>query len=180
MSTPQLVYYITLIFYSTFVPHLVHYMAVLYCRNLTSTPHLAGTAADLKQAEQLKAFWEEQGMTSVTITPFTVLLSYPDQDHPNLVKVIVLCHFLHIITIYRLEKTPNRDCVIFICSISKVISLYYAVQYHRQHHTLVFIEQHMPNFDNKYPTWHNSQLKMNNNNYNYEKWEYFNFIFWYT
>ena len=88
-STLHLVYYITVLYCKnlTSTPHLVYYISVLYCRNLTSTPHLAGTAADLRQAEQLKAFWEEQGMTSVTITPFTVLLSYPDQDQPNRVKV---------------------------------------------------------------------------------------------
>ncbi|XP_064646378.1 N-acetylated-alpha-linked acidic dipeptidase 2-like [Lineus longissimus] len=59
-----------------------------YLRNLTTHPHLAGTPADLRQAEQLKAFWESVGFDSVKITPYDVLLSYPNKTIPN--KIVLL------------------------------------------------------------------------------------------
>jgi hypothetical protein len=52
-------------------------------RDLTEKPHLAGTPADLGQAKELKAFWEEAGLDTVNIIPYKVLLSIPDPDNPN-------------------------------------------------------------------------------------------------
>lgn len=57
---------------------------ILSCyRDLTERPHLAGTPADLKQALELKAFWEEAGLSPVNIVPYNVLLSMPDPENPN-------------------------------------------------------------------------------------------------
>ena len=57
------------------------------CRNLTSHPHLAGTPADLEQALYLKSFWEDAGLSPVNIVPYDVLLSYPDPEKPNIIRL---------------------------------------------------------------------------------------------
>lgn len=51
-------------------------------RNLTLHPHLAGTPADLTQAEGLVSFWNEQGLDRTALYPYDVLLSYPEKDDP--------------------------------------------------------------------------------------------------
>ena len=47
-------------------------------RDLTELPHLAGTPADYKQAKELEDFWKSVGMDETFITPYDVLLSYPN------------------------------------------------------------------------------------------------------
>ena len=59
---------------------------MLVFRKLTAQSHLAGTPADKKQAEEMKVFWESQGLTS-WLTPYDVLLSYPDKDNPNRIEL---------------------------------------------------------------------------------------------
>ncbi|XP_071080752.1 glutamate carboxypeptidase 2-like [Haliotis cracherodii] len=56
-------------------------------RQLTSKPHLAGTPADYTQAKELADLWKQQGFDDVTITPYDVLMSYPDPENPNVVRV---------------------------------------------------------------------------------------------
>ncbi|XP_046567726.1 N-acetylated-alpha-linked acidic dipeptidase 2-like [Haliotis rubra] len=56
-------------------------------RQLTSKPHLAGTPADYRQAKELADLWIQQGFDDVTITPYEVLMSYPDLARPNVVRV---------------------------------------------------------------------------------------------
>ncbi|XP_046567725.1 N-acetylated-alpha-linked acidic dipeptidase 2-like [Haliotis rubra] len=56
-------------------------------RQLTSKPHLAGTPADYRQAKELADLWTQQGFDDVTITPYDVLLSYPDPARPNVVRL---------------------------------------------------------------------------------------------
>ena len=57
-----------------------------FFRTLTARPHLAGTPADKEQAEEIKQFWEDQGLKS-WLTPYTVLLSYPQADNPNKIEL---------------------------------------------------------------------------------------------
>ncbi|XP_070577787.1 N-acetylated-alpha-linked acidic dipeptidase 2-like [Ptychodera flava] len=57
-----------------------------YLRRLTSTPHLAGTPADLTNAEYVRDQWIEQGLDSAKIYSYDVLLSYPEAD--NLVQLL--------------------------------------------------------------------------------------------
>ncbi|KAL3873958.1 hypothetical protein ACJMK2_037033 [Sinanodonta woodiana] len=59
-----------------------------YLRNLTEEPHLAGTPADEKQAKELRDFWLSVGLDHVTITPYRVLLSYPEERDPNVVELL--------------------------------------------------------------------------------------------
>ncbi|KAK3598384.1 hypothetical protein CHS0354_034558 [Potamilus streckersoni] len=59
-----------------------------YLRNLTNEPHLAGTSADKRQAEELRDFWLHVGLDHVTITPYKVLLSYPNNTEPNFVQLL--------------------------------------------------------------------------------------------
>ncbi|KAL3873956.1 hypothetical protein ACJMK2_037032 [Sinanodonta woodiana] len=59
-----------------------------YLRNLTEEPHLAGTPADEKQAKELRDFWQSVGLDHVTITPYRVLLSYPEEGDPNVVELL--------------------------------------------------------------------------------------------
>ena len=67
----------------------VIYIVIAICsyRNLTSKPHLAGTPADLEQAEVMKQIWLDQGLDRVDIVGYDVLLSYPAEDDPNLIKL---------------------------------------------------------------------------------------------
>lgn len=60
-------------------------------RELSENPHLAGTDADFKQAEELKNFWKSVGLDEVHIQPYDVLLSYPnttDEDNMNQIQII--------------------------------------------------------------------------------------------
>jgi len=49
---------------------------------------LAGTPADLQQAEQLKQTWLEQGLDRVDILGYDVLLSYPKDGDPNIISLV--------------------------------------------------------------------------------------------
>ena len=61
-----------------FVSLLIH----IHDRKLTAIPHLAGTPANKKLAEDLASYWENLGIKS-HITKYDVLLSYPDSHNPN-------------------------------------------------------------------------------------------------
>ena len=53
---------------------------------MTEKPHLAGTPADYTQAKELEEFWKDLGLKS-WVTPYDVLLSYPDSDNPNRIEL---------------------------------------------------------------------------------------------
>ncbi|XP_077990166.1 putative N-acetylated-alpha-linked acidic dipeptidase [Glandiceps talaboti] len=59
-----------------------------YLKRLTSTPHLAGTPADLINAEYVRDEWVSQGLDSANIYSYNVLLSYPDPDQDNTVQLL--------------------------------------------------------------------------------------------
>ncbi|KAK3092472.1 hypothetical protein FSP39_003224 [Pinctada imbricata] len=52
----------------------------LYLRDLSELPHLAGTPADYTQAKELVDFWSSVGLDETFLTPYDVLLSYPNND----------------------------------------------------------------------------------------------------
>ncbi|KAK3094037.1 hypothetical protein FSP39_023279 [Pinctada imbricata] len=57
-----------------------------YLRDLTELPHLAGTDADYRQAKELTDFWKAEGLDETFLTPYDILLSYPnneDEDKMN-------------------------------------------------------------------------------------------------
>ncbi|XP_067942512.1 glutamate carboxypeptidase 2-like [Watersipora subatra] len=56
-------------------------------KKYTAHPHLAGTSADLEQAEQVKQQWLDQGLDRVDINSYDVLLSYPMEGDPNLISL---------------------------------------------------------------------------------------------
>lgn len=62
-----------------------------YLRDLSELPHLAGTEADFSQAKQLHDFWKQEGLDEVYVTPYDVLLSYPnvtDDEMMNRIELI--------------------------------------------------------------------------------------------
>lgn len=59
-----------------------------YCRYLTKSSHLAGQDQDLIQAQYIKEQWENQGLDSVDILGYDVLLSYPEEDNPSTVSLL--------------------------------------------------------------------------------------------
>uniref|UniRef100_K1QFW2 Aminopeptidase NAALADL1 n=1 Tax=Magallana gigas TaxID=29159 RepID=K1QFW2_MAGGI len=61
-----------------------------YLRELTEYPHLAGTDADYKQAKDLQEFWRSVGLDETFITPYDVLLSYPEtKDESKMNRIFV-------------------------------------------------------------------------------------------
>lgn len=63
---------------------------VVILRHLTRGPHLGGTEDEKRTAEWVADTWRRQGMDEVHLTPYQVLLSYPDASKPN--KVLQTCH----------------------------------------------------------------------------------------
>ena len=57
-------------------------------RRLTEKPHIAGEQADFDLVTYLKKTLKDYGLDSVRTAPYDVLLSYPDQDHPNSVQLL--------------------------------------------------------------------------------------------
>uniref|UniRef100_A0A8C6QY68 Glutamate carboxypeptidase 2 n=1 Tax=Nannospalax galili TaxID=1026970 RepID=A0A8C6QY68_NANGA len=56
--------------------------------NFTRTPHLAGTENNFELAKQIKSQWKEFGLDSVELVHYDVLLSYPNETHPNYISII--------------------------------------------------------------------------------------------
>lgn len=61
---------------------------VFFKRGLSEFPHLAGTDADYKQAKELHDFWKNEGLDEAFITPYDVLLSYPNTTDPSVMNRI--------------------------------------------------------------------------------------------
>ncbi|XP_033735883.1 N-acetylated-alpha-linked acidic dipeptidase 2-like [Pecten maximus] len=62
-----------------------------YLRDLSEFPHLAGTDADYRQAKELQDFWKQEGLDEAFLTPYDVLLSYPnvtDDDMMNRIELL--------------------------------------------------------------------------------------------
>ena len=57
-------------------------------RKLTEKPHLAGTEEETELAQYLSKVWTDQGLDHVTLTPYRVMLSYPNESDPNFVELL--------------------------------------------------------------------------------------------
>ncbi|XP_037082814.1 N-acetylated-alpha-linked acidic dipeptidase 2-like isoform X2 [Pollicipes pollicipes] len=57
-------------------------------RELTRRPHLAGTPENDRLAAYVADTWRDQGLDKVEVLPYEVLLSYPDEQKANLVRVL--------------------------------------------------------------------------------------------
>ena len=55
---------------------------------MTEKPHLAGTEEETELAQYLSKVWTDQGLDHVTITPYRVMLSYPNESDPNFVELL--------------------------------------------------------------------------------------------
>ncbi|ROT78970.1 hypothetical protein C7M84_002310 [Penaeus vannamei] len=59
-----------------------------FLRNLTVSPHQAGSARDLDIAKWIKDQWIEHGLSNVKLIPYEVFLSHPDADNPNMFHIL--------------------------------------------------------------------------------------------
>lgn len=57
-------------------------------RMLTQSPHLAGEEQNYFLARKIKEQWDEVGLDHVTLTPYKVLLSYPNMSDLNYVELL--------------------------------------------------------------------------------------------
>ena len=58
-----------------------------FYRKLSEKPHLAGQEQEAELAQYLSDFWKNNGLDQVTITPYEVLLSYPNMSNLNFVEL---------------------------------------------------------------------------------------------
>ena len=58
-----------------------------YLRELASEPHLAGLERDENLAKWIAEEWRSVGLDEVRVEGYSMLLDYPDRDHPNLLKL---------------------------------------------------------------------------------------------
>jgi len=56
---------------------------VILSRNFTGKPHFAGTTGEKETAMYIRDTWIQQGLDSVRMVPYKILLSYPDRDDPS-------------------------------------------------------------------------------------------------
>lgn len=55
---------------------------------LTDKPHLAGTEENHELARKVKEHWENAGLDHAILTPYNVMLSYPNMDDLNYVELL--------------------------------------------------------------------------------------------
>ncbi|XP_064600479.1 N-acetylated-alpha-linked acidic dipeptidase 2-like [Liolophura sinensis] len=59
-----------------------------YLRDITSHPHLAGSAQSEALAQDLAQFWRELNLDQVNLTPYNILVSKPDRSDPNAIQFV--------------------------------------------------------------------------------------------
>jgi N-acetylated-alpha-linked acidic dipeptidase len=59
-----------------------------HTRILSKNPHIAGSPRNKFLAEMIKDRWEEAGLDDVKLTPYDVLLSYPEKSDPNFIELL--------------------------------------------------------------------------------------------
>ena len=57
-------------------------------RFLSNQSHIAGSEENLKLGRHLMSFWKDHGIDHVTLTPYNVLLSYPNMSDLNYVELL--------------------------------------------------------------------------------------------
>ena len=58
-----------------------------YLRELAKEPHLAGLERDENLAQWIAEEWRSVGLDEVRVEGYSMLLDYPDRDHPNFLKL---------------------------------------------------------------------------------------------
>lgn len=76
------------------------FKCTLYLRAYTSNTRMSGTPGGDELVQMLYNSWNQSGIDNVRLTPYDVLMSYPNETNPNKVK-----HSL--ITFYILCKTGS-------------------------------------------------------------------------
>jgi len=76
---------------------------------MTSFPHLAGTHGERELAEYIADTWRQQGLTSVRLVPYRVLLSYPDSANPSRVVIYDVRDDTTVFTSQLSEKMLHPD-----------------------------------------------------------------------
>ncbi|XP_015916644.1 N-acetylated-alpha-linked acidic dipeptidase 2 [Parasteatoda tepidariorum] len=59
-----------------------------FIKDYSREPHIAGSSTDRHFALNIKSDWLKHSMDSADIVEYNVLLSYPDKEKPNVVKII--------------------------------------------------------------------------------------------
>ena len=59
-----------------------------YCRILSEKPHIGGQEMNHKLGQDLMNQWKLDGLDHVTMTPYKVLLSYPNETDLNYVELL--------------------------------------------------------------------------------------------
>lgn len=57
-------------------------------RDITSHPHLAGSAQSEALARELAQFWRELNLDQVNLTPYNILVSKPNISDPNTIQFV--------------------------------------------------------------------------------------------
>lgn len=57
-------------------------------RSITKKPHIAGKENNMRVIKSLQDHWLKIGLDQVTLTPYRVLLSYPNSTDPNFVELL--------------------------------------------------------------------------------------------
>ncbi|GAB1611169.1 N-acetylated-alpha-linked acidic dipeptidase 2-like isoform X1, partial [Argonauta hians] len=57
-------------------------------RNYTTKPSLTGTEGEKELVDKIYSTWKQNGLTDVTITPYDILMSYPNRTKPNVVQLV--------------------------------------------------------------------------------------------
>uniref|UniRef100_A0A3Q2H7P5 glutamate carboxypeptidase II n=1 Tax=Equus caballus TaxID=9796 RepID=A0A3Q2H7P5_HORSE len=87
--------------------------------NFTRIPHLAGTEQNFQLAKQIQSQWKEFGLDSVELAHYDVLLSYPNETHPNYVSIIdeegnegdlVYVNYARTEDFFKLERDMKINC----------------------------------------------------------------------
>lgn len=61
---------------------------IIQLRILSTSPHLAGKEQNHILAQKIKEHWKKAGLDHVTLTPYRVLLSYPNISDLNYVELL--------------------------------------------------------------------------------------------
>uniref|UniRef100_T1JDS1 Peptidase M28 domain-containing protein n=1 Tax=Strigamia maritima TaxID=126957 RepID=T1JDS1_STRMM len=80
---------------------------------LTKRPHVAGTNESLAVAKYIKQTWIDQGLDSVYMAEYQVLLSYPGSEKANFIEIISPMHgqtvFINFTSLPREQDKPFVD-----------------------------------------------------------------------
>lgn len=68
-------------------------------------------AGDLTLAEYVRDVWTEQGFDRVDVLGYDVLLSYPDEDDPNQI-FLLMCEWNNFIRVCKLANISHSEAAV--------------------------------------------------------------------